>query len=424
MIAKEQDSRFYWLWLQSFLGIGSCKLSEVLEHFKTPKAVFESSKDELVASGIFSKTDFSRKEKIVYKKLLESLKYCDQNNIRVVDFLSTEYPECLRLIENPPALLFVRGENLQNLFPSIAVVGSRKATDHGKKAAFSLSAKLSLAGLTIVSGGALGIDKMAHLGAISAGGKTVAVLGSGIDNDYLKENEGLRKSVEKHGAIVSEFLPKAPATKYTFPIRNRIISALSSGVVVVEAGAKSGALITATYAYEQGRDIFAVPGSIEVDECKGSNQLIKECATAITSFDDIISVYSGKFGDILKTNVFLTRQMTAPLYFELEREAQLNYEKGISTKGQKNKNTVEYMPLKDNGATEFVLPDLQNISCSDNARLVLSAFDAEVMVSDLLSSKSRLFGGEFIMAITELELKGFIKAVPVGRYKINLEKHS
>ena len=415
MKAQFSDERFYFVWLSQFLGVGSDKVSVVFEYFKSPKAVYEASDRELLSSGIFSKSEIENKEKIVNKTILEVLKYSDQNNIRIVGYADEEYPECLRRIENPPALLFVRGVDLREIFPTLAIVGSRKPTEQGKKAAFSVAAKLSLSGFTVVSGGALGIDKMAHLGAFAAGGKTVLVLGCGIDSDYLKSNEYIRKAAEQNGAVISEFLPKASATRYSFPIRNRIISALSSGVIVVEAARESGALITATYAMEQGRDVFAVPGDISLEEYEGNNQLIKDGATVITSIEDILSVYEGRFGDILKGSQKLTKGMTSLLYSELEKE---------KDSARKKKITIKKEPDTIKNENIFVSPKavINGLSCSVNAKKILLAFDEEVLVSDIISVKSKVDGADFIAAITELELKGYIKAVPVGRYKIQVLK--
>lgn len=417
MTPTYNDERFYWLWLQRFLGIGSNKVAEVLEYFKNPKLVYEASDDELINSSLFSTTEFLRRSKIVNKKLLDILKYCDQNNIRIVSYLDNEYPECLRRIEAPPTLLFVRGTNMVDIFPSIAIVGKRESTVYGEKASFSLSAKLSLAGFSIVSGGARGIDRMAHLGALAAGGKTIVVLGSGIDSNYLKCNKDIRKAAEQNGVVISEFAPKASATKYTFPIRNRIISALSSGVAVIQAGEKSGALITASYAMEQGREVFAVPGNISQEEYKGNNQLIKDGAIILTSVEDVLSVYSGRFGDILKSNVQLSRKITRVLYSELEK----NKRKTTAQKKGQIKVTQKAKESEEDSNYQFKAPDINKINCSDNAKKVLAVFDEEILMSDTMSAKSGVNGAEFITVVTELELKGYIKAVPVGRYRITVK---
>lgn len=406
------DNSFYYLWLQQILGVGSGKLRDVLEFFGTAEEVYNSSFAVLSDSGLFSDSELKRKNNIGDKKLLDILKYSQENSIRVITPENVEYPETFKYIEAPPAVLFARGLPLQNKIPYFGIVGARNATVFGRKAAFSLAARLTLSGFTIVSGDALGIDKMAHIGSLAAGGNTVAVLGSGIDSNYLKANKPLRDRIEKCGTLISEFSPLAPATRYTFPIRNRLISALSGGVAVIEAGCKSGALITASYAMEQGKEVFAVPGSIGSSEYDGSNQLLRDGAIPLISVDDVISVYSGRFEDKINSNNRLTKDITAVLYKELEI---IEKEKVCKTQcKRKPEKASQEKTIKD----EFSKPDIKGIDCSNEAKNILISFEHETEMSDILSSRSGLSGAGFITAVTELELKGYIKAVPVGRYKM------
>ena len=199
------------------------------------------------------------------------------------------YPNKLKLIYDPPELLYCLGDIRLLNEPSIAIVGTRNASNYGKRIAYNLSQELSKRGVTIISGLASGIDSYAHEGAFKNVGKTIAVLGSGIDIIYPKENEDLYKSIIKNGGlIVSEFPLGTKPEKDNFPKRNRIISGLSDGVVVVEAKKKSGALITADLALEQGRSVFAVPGNIDSQNSEGTNNLIKEGAVPVTSYLDIL----------------------------------------------------------------------------------------------------------------------------------------
>ena len=199
------------------------------------------------------------------------------------------YPNKLKSIYDPPELLYCLGDIRLLNEPSIAIVGTRNASNYGKRIAYNLSQELSKRGVTIISGLASGIDSYAHEGAFKNVGKTIAVLGSGIDVIYPKENEDLYKSIIKNGGlIVSEFPLGTKPEKDNFPKRNRIISGLSDGVVVVEAKKKSGALITADLALEQGRSVFAVPGNIDSQNSEGTNNLIKEGAVPVTSYLDIL----------------------------------------------------------------------------------------------------------------------------------------
>lgn len=211
--------------------------------------------------------------------------------IEEINFTSEKYPKQLREIYNPPKKIYAIGniEILNNL--GIAIVGSRKATEYGKKVALKLSQDLSKNKIVIVSGLAKGIDSYAHIGTLnSKNGKTIAVLGSGIKEIYPKENiELARKIVKNGGCIISEYLPNDKPNKMNFPERNRIISGLSKGIVIVEASEKSGALITADFALEQGREVFAVPGDIYSNTSIGTNKLIQQGAKLVTECEDILS---------------------------------------------------------------------------------------------------------------------------------------
>lgn len=206
---------------------------------------------------------------------------------RVLTYVDEEYPEFLREISHPPIALFIKG-SLN--FPCFAVVGTRKATEYGRSVAFDFSNKLASAGITVVSGLAYGVDTYAHKGALQ-GGFTVAVLGSGCRHIYPSSNRRLAEEISRKGAILTEFFPDDPPAKFRFPMRNRIIAGLSFGVLVVEASEKSGALITARFALEYGRDVFAVPGNIGRRVSQGTNRLIQQGAKLVTCVEDIIGEY-------------------------------------------------------------------------------------------------------------------------------------
>ena len=203
---------------------------------------------------------------------------------------SEHYPERLTHIHEPPEVLYVAGELLPQDAYAIAIVGSRKCTDYGKHVAHDLAFGLARRGITVVSGMALGIDAEAHRGALEAGGRTIAVLGTGVDERsiYPHTHKPLAEAIAKTGAVISEYPPGTPAYPGNFPQRNRIVSGLSLGVVIVEANERSGSLITARLALEQGRDVFAVPGSIYARTSRGVHRLIQEGAKLITGVDDIL----------------------------------------------------------------------------------------------------------------------------------------
>lgn len=211
--------------------------------------------------------------------------------IEEIDISSKKYPKQLKEIYNPPQKIYALGniEILNNI--GIAIVGARKATEYGKKVALKLSEDLSKNKIVIISGLAKGIDSYAHIGTLNVqNGKTIAVLGSGIKEIYPKENiELARKIIKKGGCIISEYFPNEKPNKINFPKRNRIISGLSKGVIVVEASEKSGALITADFALEQGREVFTVPGSIYSNTSVGTNKLIQQGAKLVTNYEDVLN---------------------------------------------------------------------------------------------------------------------------------------
>jgi DNA processing protein len=216
------------------------------------------------------------------------LERCGELGVAVMPIWSPAYPERLMALVDPPPLLFLLGDASLLRGPTVAVVGSRRPSPVGRRTADRIGRDLGQAGVVVVSGMALGIDGAAHRGALRAGGKTVAVLGSGPERAYPAANRDIFKEIVRTGLVVTEFPPGEPALRFNFPRRNRIIAALSFGVVVVEAGRKSGALITADHALDLGVEVFAVPGSVELDQALGTNRLIQEGAKLVTAAWEVL----------------------------------------------------------------------------------------------------------------------------------------
>jgi len=276
--------------LQMVPGIGNVRIKTLLRYFGSADAVWKTSKKDLLASDCFDETTFNKYLKIREQLDLVSLKnQWDKQKIQLCNWEEPDYPVLLRNTFNSPVLLYYKGK-LPDFDNNIAIVGSRKASAYGKNTAVMLACDLAAAGITIISGAARGIDTAAHEGALKAG-KTVAVLGSGIDVVYPPENLRLLAAIAEQGAIISEYPPGTPPHAGHFPARNRIISGLSRGVVVVEAAERSGSLITADFALEEGRDVFAVPGSIFSNGSKGTHRLIQQGAKLITTAQDILEEY-------------------------------------------------------------------------------------------------------------------------------------
>lgn len=274
-------------------GVGPRLRKALLEHFSSPQAVLAAPPSELRRiSGIGSKLSqvIARANETIDAQ--QEIEHCRRHGIEIVLETHAPYPRPLREIHDPPGLLFLKGQLLPQDEMAVAIVGSRHATQYGLAQAERLAGSLARAGLTIVSGLARGIDGAAHRGAIQAGGRTIAVLGSGLSNIYPPEHKGLAEEVIAHGALVSECPPRATPVAGVFPQRNRIISGLSLGVIVVEAALSSGALITARHAMEQGREVFAVPGRIDSRMSRGCHRLIRDGAKLVETADDVLEELS------------------------------------------------------------------------------------------------------------------------------------
>lgn len=277
-----------WFRLKSVPGVGNHLYKRLLDHFKSPEAVFHASADELGRVNGMSQRVLNaiRRHKLTDndKKELDSV---EEKGFGIVTFQDDTYPPLLREIPDPPPFLYVNG-HLDGSTNNVAIVGSRNATAYGISTTRRLGATLAALDITIVSGMALGIDTAAHAGALQGKGKTIAVLGSGLGRIYPSENRKLFHTIAENGAVVSEFPLQTEPEAYNFPIRNRIISGCSLGTVVVEATQKSGSLITARLAAEQNREVFAVPGSIRSFKSMGTHTLIKEGAKLVENAQDIL----------------------------------------------------------------------------------------------------------------------------------------
>ncbi|HEY4717138.1 MAG TPA: DNA-processing protein DprA [bacterium] len=283
------DDLKYWLAFNEITGLGPVRIARLLEAFKSPAEVFSSGRDELICMGGLSRLLAEMIKKFNdWAKIEREIKFLDKHNFGVVTRAQREYPEMIKTIYDPPVIFYTAG-NVEYLNTKcIAMVGSREPTPYGREVARMLAKDLCGAGLTIVSGFAAGIDSEAHSATLEAGGRTIAVFGCGIDIVYPKFNKTLYKQVCSGGLAVSEFSPGVKPLRENFPKRNRIISGLSLGVVVIEAGIDSGSLITAESAIEQGREIFAIPGRVTSEKNSGCHKLIKSGAKLVENADDIL----------------------------------------------------------------------------------------------------------------------------------------
>lgn len=300
-----------WIALSLVPDIGPVTFRKLLSIYGDPASVFDAPLGELSAiDGVGERKAMGIKRFSAWKDARKHLALLAEINARMITFRDADYPSLLRQLEGGPAILYVNGTPREEDRFAIAVVGSRKTTHYGRMAAEKLSAELAGAGFTVVSGMARGIDTIAHSSSMSSGGRTVAVLGCGIDKVYPPENRGLKDRIADSGYVVSEFPPGTRPLREHFPVRNRLISGLSLGVVVVEATRDSGSLITAQYALEQNREVFAVPGSIFSANSAGTNGLIKRGAKLIEKTDDIIEELAPMLRGFVKAKEKLNVEMT------------------------------------------------------------------------------------------------------------------
>ena len=299
------DEKCGWLALQMTPGLGNVACKNLLDKFDSPEQIFQASLSELTeVEGVRNEAARNIVEMKLATDPSTELRRVEESGARIIPFLDPGYPVALREIHDPPILLYLKGKNIPQNAIFIGVVGSRHPTPYGIKSAEKIGQGLGRRGLGVVSGMARGIDSAAHWGCLAGRGFTIAVLGTGIDITYPASNKKLADKIIREGAVISEFPLGTPPEPKNFPIRNRIISGLTKGVVVVEATKKSGSLITASLALEQGREVFAVPGSIHSFKSKGCHFLIKQGARLIENSDDILDELGLNYDYTPKTDTF------------------------------------------------------------------------------------------------------------------------
>jgi DNA processing protein len=311
-----------WLRLQAIDGVGDLTVLRLVRALHSPDAVLHASRDELIQKGCSSQlADAIRRgpDRSACRSIERELKVIERERVEVRSLLDPAYPARLKMIADPPPLLYITGTLTEQDELAVAIVGARRATPAGCAMTEELSQDLAGAGMTVVSGLARGVDAAAHRGALAAQGRTIAVLGCGIDRTYPSEHERLRRQIEERGAI------GAPPHSHHFPRRNRIISGLSLGVIVTEAAINSGSLITAKLAAEQGREVFAVPGFVKEDTSRGTNALLKEGAALIERAQDVIDAVLPQLEPALRLRLQPSREKSA-LGEHLGKEEQQVYD--------------------------------------------------------------------------------------------------
>jgi DNA processing protein len=447
----KKSDQVYWIWLSLKLNNQNSVFQRLLDLFdNSPYEIYKADETKLNRADHLS--EFQKKV-LLDKSLDEALSifnYCKWNRVGIMTYGDSIYPESLKSMKKPPILLYYMG-NIPNLNNKVcvSVVGTRKMTEYGMRSCYKIAYELASAGVVVVSGMALGIDSVAHAGAIGARGTTIAVLGCGIDVIYPKQHRKLRKYICEHGAVITAYHPSTPAYKNNFPERNAIISALSEGTLVIEAPRSSGALITAEHAAEQSRTVYALPGSIEEPMSEGPNHLIKNGAMAITCARDILQYYfenhsrlvdpvklrqgelSSEFdnGILNDLGISVTCYGAGPkgtpssllkkLNEELNNNAEQNSdyysapkikrinESKASTKEENKVENKEEISTFDESALEGL---------TDEQRKIFNELPCDKPTSVDMLLKGGYNIGTLMASLTILEIKGLITSLPGGMY--------
>lgn len=408
----------HWMWLAHRPNIKEHTKLELLQHFGSPERIYDAEEsDFLEVEGLSS----AALESLCDKNLglyLEALETCARESIHIVTYSDREYPRRLQNIYAPPLLLYYKGTlpDFDSL-PVIGVVGTRKPSAYGLTVARRIGAEITRCGGLIVSGLAVGVDAAAMSGALLAEGGPVGVLGCGADVVYPKANKSLFASTEQYGCILSEFLPGTEPLKWNFPKRNRLISGLSCGVLVVEAPEKSGSLITAHDALEQGRDVYAVPGNIDMPNFAGSNRLLRDGAGAVSCGWDIMSEYQARFPDKIR------RDDTPVSNLDGDPSAQEPMPK-VAQKPHvpRKKGTADPKPQKKDIDKERTAPyiDIKPIpkGLSESEQAIVSALSGGERLVDDVIAETGITSGKLLATLTMLELKRIIVRLPGKRIKL------
>ncbi|GHU85052.1 DNA processing protein DprA [Clostridia bacterium] len=389
------DDLIYWIWFSQIAEIGRIKTSEVLLEYGSPRILFEQIKASSAPKRFFK----------LFPKLVESpglggakaiLKNCRENGCEIITYADSLYPERLRQIYSAPPLFYAKG-NLDILNEleqngAICVVGARGCVEYGVNVTRELTRGLAEAGVITISGFAIGIDAVVHEETLAVSGKTIAVLGCGIDVDYPQKNAELRKKMlQGNGLFLSEYPLQTKATKFSFPVRNRVMAGLSDGVLVTEANLISGSLITANRCLDQGKDVFSVPHNVGSPGSEGCNKLLKDGAFVVTEVNDILMELQNRYRDI-------------ELIAEKKKDSSVERLLGQNVEKSRDVGSI----------------DLEDLiaGLSDGSKRVYSVLQSVPKELDFLVSELAMDLSDLLVSITELELLGLIKTHPGSLYSI------
>lgn len=406
----------HWIWLAQMTGMSGVEKMELLRHFPDPETIYYSEINTLDYNGTFrpeARNALSDKDLSPAQGILDK---CEEKQIRVLTYQDAAYPQRLKNIADPPVVLYYKGQLPDfDAYPVIAVVGTRNASPYGVTIARQMGQQIAQCGGIVVSGLAYGIDGSAMIGALAGKGKTVGILGCGVDIVYPLRNKELFADVERFGCIISEYPPGMQPAKWTFPKRNRIMSGIANGVLVVEAPEKSGALITASCAAEQGRDVFVVPGNIDQSGFVGSNRLLRDGAIMASCGWDVIGEYESLYPDkIVKADGAqqLPRKGTSVPKPKEKTQLKVAQPVKIPVPEKDLKKELDNKAIDKEPSTAYsdVNKSLPRLSKDEQA--IVDALRSGQLPVDEVVRQTGISAGKLLATLTVLELKGVIRRLP------------
>ena len=409
----------HWIWLATRPNLNDRDKLAVLEHFQDPENAFFAQAEQYEAVEHLSAEGRAALADKDLKPAEDILAHCARAKIHMLTYRDAQYPSRLRNISDAPLVLYYKG-NLPDLdgSPVIAVVGTRKASMYGLTTAKRMGFQIGRCGGIVVSGVASGVDSLAMQGALTAGQTVVGVLGCGVDVVYPPSNKALFTDTERYGCLLSEFPPGTPPYKWNFPKRNRIMSGLSDGVLVVEAPERSGALITARQATDQGRDVFVVPGNIDVPSCAGSNALLREGAILAQSGWDVVGEYQHLYPQRIRKDNTASRQRAYP-----DEAAEENPTAKVAQKTRIPEVSAPGPAENDKKAIDKTAPAAYSgvkmpLGLTDDEKALVTALGGGEMLVDDLIAQTGIPAGKLLATLTLLEVKGLVITLPGRRVKL------
>lgn len=408
-----------WIWITQVLGYNTPKVRRIYELYSDINDFYNGGEREWRFCGIFSQNDISKLRNTDISAADKIISRCNELKYSVLAIDDEKYPQCLRDIECPPAVIYVSGKlpDVDNRL-TIGIVGTRRATKYGIDNSYKFGYALSKYGVATVSGGALGVDCASHRGSLAADGVTICVRGCGINASYLSENAGMRNAITKRGAVISEYPPDETPRTYYFPARNRIIAALSDGVLIIESGIKSGSLITANLAGEMGKKVYALLGNNNPQN-EGSNERIKDgTAIPVTDFMDILTSFDNLYATSDKidfNNLSLEDIEAIPVKgMSNLKKKKLKNNLTSTISYEKNNKKIYCETENDNSTNE--IKHKENLNLNTTAQSVYDYIGNEPVHIDKIAADLNIPVFKVLASLTILEMKGLIQALQGRRY--------